>query len=296
MDILPQLLVNSLITGSMYALATLGLALTYGLSKVLNFAHGHLMMLGAYFFYLYSIVLGLSLAPVIIFTCLSLMIVGWITMKVFVEPFLRFNPLLSFVTTLALASILEASVSIAFGVNVKSLQIDASYESLSFGSIYITPLQILIIIIAIILFCIVAFIVHASSLGRKIRALAQNGFAAQAIGINKSAITMGIFSFSVVAAGLAGVMIGAESNLQPTMGNMYTIKAFAIMLLGGLGNLWGAVVGSYILGLVENLSLGISFGEYSLPAGYKDAFAFVIILAVLLFKPRGLFGSRSRSV
>ena len=90
-------------------------------------------------------------------------------------------------------------------------------------------------------------------------------------------------------------MVGYETNLQPTMGGAYTIKAFATMILGGLGNLWGTVLGAYILGLVENLSIGLDFGGYSIPAGYKDAFAFSIILVVLLFKPQGLFRTRTRS-
>ncbi|RIK99786.1 MAG: branched-chain amino acid ABC transporter permease, partial [Proteobacteria bacterium] len=92
------------------------------------------------------------------------------------------------------------------------------------------------------------------------------------------------------------VMVGYETNLQPTMGNAYTIKAFAAMILGGLGNIWGTIAGSYILGLVENLSIGLDFGGYSLPAGYKDAFAFVIILLVLLFKPEGIFRFGARKI
>ena len=79
------------------------------------------------------------------------------------------------------------------------------------------------------------------------------------------------------------------------MGTPYTIKAFAALLLGGLGNFWGTIVGSYALGLIENLSIGLEFGEYSLPAGYKDAFAFMIILVVLIFKPEGIFSKRKRS-
>jgi branched-chain amino acid transport system permease protein len=92
----------------------------------------------------------------------------------------------------------------------------------------------------------------------------------------------------------AGVLVGYETNIQPTMGSSYSIKAFAAMVLGGLGNIWGTVAGAFILGLIENLSIGLDFWGYSLPAGYKDAFAFVVILAVLLFRPHGLFGTRSR--
>ena len=83
-------------------------------------------------------------------------------------------------------------------------------------------------------------------------------------------------------------------SLTPTMGSSYSLKAFAAMILGGLGNIWGTVAGAFILGLVENLSIGLDFGGYSLPAGYKDAFAYAIILCVLLFRPQGLFGTAER--
>ena len=89
-------------------------------------------------------------------------------------------------------------------------------------------------------------------------------------------------------------MIGFETNLQPTMGQSYTIKPFAAMVLGGTGNVWGAVAGAYLLGLIENLSIGLNLGAFSLPAGYKDAFAYLLILLVLLFKPEGIFRPRAR--
>ena len=104
-----------------------------------------------------------------------------------------------------------------------------------------------------------------------------------------------MFIIGTMLAAYAGVLVGYETNLQPTMGNAYTIKAFAAMILGGLGSVWGTVIGAYILGFVENMAIGLDFGGYSLPAGYKDAFAFIIILCVLLVRPQGLFGSRTRS-
>jgi len=99
---------------------------------------------------------------------------------------------------------------------------------------------------------------------------------------------------SAILAGYAGVLVGYETNIQPTMGGTYSIKAFAAMILGGLGNMWGTVAAAFLLGLIENLSVGIDLGGYSLPAGYKDAFAFLIILVVLLCRPQGLFGTALR--
>lgn len=127
------------------------------------------------------------------------------------------------------------------------------------------------------------------------RSLSENSSASQALGVNDKLVTYGVFITGMLLATYAGVLIGYETNLQPTMGNAYTIKAFAAMILGGLGNIWGTVLGSFFLGLVENLSIGLQFGDYSIPAGYKDAFAFMIILLVLMFKPEGLFTRRRRA-
>ena len=139
-----------------------------------------------------------------------------------------------------------------------------------------------------------AFLIHSTGFGRTIRAVSEHPEAAEALGINGPRLTSIVFSAGVLLAAFAGVLVGFETNLQPTMGSSYTIKAFACMCLGGLGNLWGALAGSYLLGLIENLAIGIDFGPYSLPAGYKDAFAFAIILLVLLFRPQGLFSKATR--
>lgn len=294
MEILPQLIVNALIAGSIYALASSGLSLTYGLLGILNFAHGHLMMVGAYAFYFAVVDHAQGLVSGSAFVILSMTLLSIIAFKVFVMPFLRFSFFLPFVSTLALSTMLESLVSIFFGVNVKSLTAGLEIRSIEFWGIFITPIQILIIFSAVILLSVLAFIIHSTSLGRRVRALASYDYAAQAIGISRTRIVFSVFLVGTLMASYAGILVGYETNLQPTMGNAYTIKAFAAMILGGLGNIWGTVLGSYILGFIENLSIGLDLGPYSIPAGYKDAFAFLIILLVLLFRPQGLFNKEAR--
>lgn len=294
MEILPQLLINALIAGSIYALASSGLALTYGLLRILNFAHGHLMMVGAYCFYALLTFANLSIAEAALGTIVFSIAFGSLCLWVFILPFSKYSFLLTFVTTIALSSILEASVSMLFGVNVKSLSVGGGSESIQIGSVYITPIQIIIITSALLLLSILSVVIHASPFGRKIRALSENPYAAESLGVNKTQVSYCLFILGTIIAAYAGILVGYETNMQPTMGASYTIKAFAAMILGGLGNLWGTVAGSYILGLVENLSIGLEFGGYSIPAGYKDAFAFFIILLVLLVRPEGLFSHRRR--
>ena len=294
-SLFPQLIVNSLITGSLYALIAIGLSLNYGLLRVLNFAHGHMMMVGAYGYYYFSQQQELGLVTSAMGTLGVAMVLAAVTLVVFIRPFLRYSTQLTLVTTLALGTMLESIVSLLFGVNVKSIM-GYGGESLEIGSVFVTPIQIGIIISSLVVLSLVAFLIHGTSLGRAVRAVRESPTAAQSLGISQRMVTGGVFLLATVLACFAGVMVGIETNLQPTMGNSYTMKAFAAMILGGLGNVWGTALGAYILGFIENFSIGLDFWGVSLPTGYKDAFAFVIILAMLLIRPQGLFGVRSRGV
>ena len=294
LEILPQLLVNALIAGSIYALASAGLSLTYGLLKILNFAHGHLMMVGVYFYFFASVQLGWGLPASALFTVFASVLIAISTLQIFVLPFTKYSFMLTLVTTLALSNILEAAISMLFGVNVKSLSPGDAAQSIEYMGVYITPIQIIIIVSALVILSALAFVIHSTSIGRRIRAFSEDPYAAQSLGISKRAVSYTVYITGTLLAAYAGILVGYETNMQPTMGGAYTIKAFAAMILGGLGNVWGTVVGSYILGLIENLSIGLDFGGYSIPAGYKDAFAFMIILFVLLLKPEGLFTRRKR--
>ena len=296
MDILPQLLVNAIIAGSIYALASAGLCLTYGLLRILNFAHGHFMMVGAYVFYAFTVEHSAGFTLASCGTTVVMLILAVATLQIFIQPFTAYSFMLPFVTTLALAAILEAAISIIFGVNVKSLSSGWGVESIELWGVYVTPIQIIIISSAVVIMAVMGFVVHRTSFGRKIRCISENKYAAESLGIGQFKVSFIVFGLAVLLAAYAGIMVGFETNMQPTMGGAYTIKAFAAMILGGLGNVWGTVAGSYILGLLENLSIGLDFWGYSLPAGYKDAFAFLIIVLVLLFRPQGIFNLQGRKV
>ncbi|MCB0338459.1 MAG: branched-chain amino acid ABC transporter permease, partial [Bdellovibrionales bacterium] len=231
---------------------------------------------------------------VIIFTIGSLYFISLCSIKVCVSPFLKYNTFLVLVTTLALGMVFEGIVSLLFGVQVESLPATEWNTSIDWNGLYITPLQVFIISITIISVCTLAYLMHSSSIGRKIRAISEHPSAAQALGANYTLATELSFVIGALMAGTAGVLIGFDTSLQPTMGTVYTIKAFAAMMLGGLGNIWGAIIGAYLLGLVENISIGLDLGAYSIPAGYRDSFAFLLIVGVLIIRPQGLFGEKVR--
>lgn len=308
MDIIGQLIINSLISGSLYALASAGPALTYGLLRTLNFAHGHIMMLGAYIvlavhvdhessFITARLMNGeLGWAETSIVVLLASMLLGWLTLAVFVEPFAKFHSLLALVSTLAFATILESLVALACGVNVRSLSVGGIGQSIQWGGMYITPLQIGIIVTAVVVLGALGVVIELTGFGRVAKSLSEHPHAAQTLGVSAGKIHLAVFILSTLLGMLAGILVGYETNLQPTMGNAYTIKAVSAMILGGLGSVWGTIIGSYVLGFVENFAVGLDFGPYSIPSGYKDAFAYLIILLVLLVRPQGLFGRKGRSV
>jgi branched-chain amino acid transport system permease protein len=295
MEILPQLIINSLISGSMYALVSASLALTFGLLRILNFAHGQFLMLGAYLFYLFLEKLEMNFWLSILACLGTTIVIASITLKIFITPYLQYSYMLPMLTTLALATILESLVAIFLGVDVKSFSSLTTTNPIEFYSITITPIQIFIIVSSLVILSLLAIVVHLTSLGRKIRAASESQYACQALGINYTKLSYLVFTVSTILSVFAGVTIALETNLQPTMGATYTIKAFAAMVLGGLGNVWGTVIGAYCLGFIENICIGLDFGQYSLPAGYKDSFAFMIILLILLFKPQGIFNQKLRT-
>lgn len=296
LDILPQLLVNALISGSLYALMSSGLALTYGLLKILNFAHGHMMMFGAYLllYFLeaqeYSFLLAMS--------CVFICLIGFsmLVYNSFVRPFTKYELILTLVTTIALSNMLEAIIAMWFGVNVQSYPSIFGFDSYEYFGIFITKTQLIIIGSAFFGLIFLAILIHQTPFGRVVRALSEDSYAAQSLGISRQRNTYIVFVLGVLLAAYAGIMLGFETNLSPTMGGTFTIKCFAAMVLGGLGNLWGTVLGSYLLGLLENLVVGVDINGLSIPAGYKDAVSFLVILLVLLFFPQGLFNRKRRQV
>lgn len=296
MSIYPQLIVNSVITGSIYALAAAGLALTYSVFGILNFAHGHIMMCGAYAFLYFYVILNLGSVHALLLSMAVMAVLANLILRLFIRPFLNYSPLLTLITTLALSTMLESVVSVLFGVNVKSLNRGAHPESWQLAGVFITPLQAAIVAGTFLIMSASAVIIHHTTAGRRIRAVFENPRASEALGINRRSLGSAVFTVACLVTACAGILIGMENSVYPTMGNSYTIKVFAAMILGGLGNIWGTILGSYALGFIENFAIGIEIGGYALPAGYKDAFSYCIILLVLLFSPGGLFGLRKRRV
>lgn len=296
MGLILQLAINALITGSIYALVAVGLSLSYLSFRVLNFAFGQTVMVGAYLYYLCYSTFGLTALQSICVLALVAPFFSTVVYYLFIKPFQGHAPLLGFTATLALGLMLEAAVAMLFGVDVKNVSSSLAEQPFFSETVHMTALQALMVGLSVVFLLLVSAMLQQTPIGRRLRASFESPKMSQASGI--SIIREGLISFSISTflAFTAGVCLAFETNIQPWMGQLIGIKGFAAMVLGGLTNLWGALIGAFLLAGIEHFGIGLEFGNFSIPAGYKDAFSFLIILFVLMFFPTGIFSGRLRRV
>lgn len=286
---LAQQIVNGLVSGAIYALFALGFNLIFGVQKVLNLAHGGVFMAGAFIAY-YAVIIGL---PFWVALVLAMVACGLISVLIDV---LGFQPLRQ-----------RSHVDAEFGAIVVSIGVDLILASIAqrlsdtkvlsfpfdtfpvqffraFG-LRISLLQVTIVLLVVVLLVALVLYLKRTSFGRQIRAVAINERAAALLGVNARAVYFQTFFVAGGMAGLAGVLIGLSFNsVHFLMGEPYMLKAFVVVVLGGLGNLPGAVAASLLLGIMQTMSVAY------LPAGLSDTLIFSTLFIVLLFWPNGLFG------
>lgn len=284
MELFAQLLVNGLIAGAIYALAAVGYNMVYGALKFINFAHGSVAMVGAY------IVLALALSGLhlhLVFAfCLSMVLtalLGGIIERVAYRPLRRAPKLAPLTTAVAASFVLDAAVMIIFGADIKTFNLPVR-RGFQVGPVFITPIQCIIIVCSLFFMVCLYFLLTHTKLGKAIRAVADDISLAEISGMNSNLIISAVFAIGSALAAASGALIGMDTNLQPTMGFIITVKAFAAVVLGGLGNVYGAIVGGYLIGIAENL------GVWYIPPVWKDTIAYGILILMLFFRPAGIFG------
>lgn len=288
-----QLLINALIAGSFAALMAGGLSLVYGVLQVFNLALGQLALVGGYttwwFYHEAHLPLPLSIAGGVVVAA----IVTWISFELFVAPYYQRHRFLPLVTTIALSMILDGLILLLFQEHPRSILEGAKRQLPVFGAT-ISVEQIALIALTVVTLCFVAWMLHATRYGRAIRATVQHPSAAQSLGINAALLHRVLFVISGVLAAFAGIYIGIDQSLTPVLGFPITIKAYAALIAGGKNSLWGTIAAAYVIALLEQLAVGVSWFGYYIPAGYQSAVALIVIIIVLLFRPQGIFGSRIR--
>ncbi|TJZ69036.1 branched-chain amino acid ABC transporter permease [Chitiniphilus eburneus] len=304
MDIFIQQLINGLIVGSIYALIALGYTMVYGIMQLINFAHGEIVMIGA----MVTITcinllldLGVQLpGPLLLLAGLLMaipvsMLLGFTIERVAYRPLRRAPRLAPLITAIGLSIVLQQLAMLIWGRNYRPFPSILPTKVHDFYGAAITDLQIAIFILAFLLMGGLFFLIERTKLGRAMRATSQNPDVAGLMGVNINTVISMTFVIGSALGAVAGVMVAANyDQAHAYMGFMIGLKAFTAAVLGGIGNLAGAVVGGILLGLIESLGSGY-LGDLTggfLGSNYKDIFAFVVLIAVLIFRPSGLMGER----
>jgi branched-subunit amino acid ABC-type transport system permease component len=276
-----QLILNGVIAGSVYALFAVGLTMVYGVFRFINFAHGELIAWGAYLTLLFFHFLPFSIAVI---PAIALTIVLGIGQDRFVYgPLRKQGRITLLIASIGLSYLLRNALRLIWGSDLQTYGFEA-VRGLSFGPFSITRTQLAMVVAALLFLAFLHAVLRFTLLGKSLRAAADNMELAEIMGINMKRVGTTVWSLSAVFAGVGGVLIGLDTSLEPMMGLTNLIKSFAAVLLGGAGNVWGALLGGLVIGIAENL--GVAFFS----PGYKDAVSFVLIVLLLLFRPAGIFG------
>lgn len=302
MDIFIQQIINGLVLGSIYALVALGYTMVYGILGLINFAHGEVVMIGA----LTALsAIGLLVpaglpGPVVVLAGLLIaipvcMAVGFTVERVAYRPLRNAPRLAPLITAIGMSIVLQQLAMIGWGRNYHTFPplLPTAPHQL-FGAA-ITDLQIIIVLTAALLMAALVWLVSRTRLGRAMRATAENPAVARLMGVDVDRVISFTFVLGSGLAAVAGVMVAANYSIAHyAMGFMLGLKAFTAAVLGGIGNLGGAMLGGLLLGIIESLAAGY-IGDLTggfLGSHYKDVFAFFVLILVLVFRPSGLMGEK----
>ncbi|MGZ4807716.1 MAG: branched-chain amino acid ABC transporter permease [Thermoanaerobaculia bacterium] len=284
MAIFVQALISGILIGGVYALIGIGLTIIFGVMRVINFAHGDLLMVGMYATYYLFTLLHVDPFLSIVITIPLMFLFGALLQKVLINRILSAKPQNQILLTIGLGLIMSNTVMLAFTSDYKILTTKYSSSSVSILGISISsPLAISFGITVAITAALSWFLLKTNT-GQAIRATAQDREAATLMGINVRRMSIIAFGLGSALAGTAGALIAPTYYIFPQVGSIFTLKAFVITVLGGMGSVIGAMLGGVLIGMAESIG-GAYFGS-----GWKEVVVFVLFLLVLLFKPSGLLG------
>jgi branched-subunit amino acid ABC-type transport system permease component len=279
-----QLVLNGVIAGSIYALFAVGLTMVYGVFRFINFAHGELIAWGAYLVLLlinppFSVPLYLAVLPALLVT----MAIGVGQDRYVYQPLIHGNRITLLIASIGVSYLLRNTIRLIWGSDLMTYGI-RPVRGIQFAGLSITPTQILMIGAAVFFLGALYFLLTRTMLGKSLRAVADNMELAAVMGINMKKVSLTVWILASLFAGAGGFLLALDTNLEPLMGMTNMIKAFAAVLLGGAGNVWGALLGGLFIGIAENV--GVAFFS----PGYKDFISFALIFLLLILRPKGIFG------
>ena len=282
-----QAVINGLLTGALYALVGMGLALIFGVMRIVNFAHGAFMMLGMYVTYVLFTRTGISPYALFVVTGLALFAFGYAVYFALLRPIHGQSDFMQILLTMGIGLICSDAVLLIFGADYHQINIPLQDRNFRFGQqISVNAPWVVSFAIAVGLALALYLFVMRTMTGRAARAIAQNRYAAPLMGINVFRVQAISFAVGSAAAGIAGALLLPVFYLYPGVGDQFTLKAFVMVVLGGMGSIVGAALAGLVLGVVENLTSLYWGNEWAL------AVDFAIFLLVLSLKPSGIFGKQ----
>lgn len=286
-----QNLSNGILIGAVYALVGIGLTLVFGVMRTINFAHGDFVVLGMYFAVIFNSLLGWDPYFSLLLAIPLGFIFGILIQKLILSKVVNSSPETMMLTTLGISLVIGNILLLTFGGEPKSVQVSYASSTIQFGSVRISIVLLLSGLATLLVTSALYILLNKTEIGRAIRATSENRIGAEIVGINTKKIHSLVFGIGVALAFSAGVTLIPLLFVAPiTTGALFTVKAFVITVLGGLGNIGAAIAGGLLLGIVEVM------GAAYITSSYRDAYGLLAFLVVLLLKPEGLFGKSVKRV
>lgn len=286
---LAQQLVNGLTLGSMYALVAIGFSMIYGIVRLINFAHGDIVMVGAFTTVGLVTLGGLPWPMIALAVMIAGALVGMTIDTIAFRPLRGAPQVTGFITSLAVSIFIQNLAILVLSPQPRNFLFpDFMRQRLQLGPASLGVIDLLIVVVTLLLMAALVLLVKRTRLGMAMRATAENAEVARLMGINVNRAILAAFAIGSALAAVSGLMWGGKyGQIDPLLGFLPGLKAFVAAVIGGVGSIPGAMLGGYILGLAEVLFVGLLPAEYS---GYRDAFVFGLLILVLLVLPNGLFG------
>lgn len=283
-----QQLINGIMLGASYSLVAIGYTLIFGVLNLLYFAHGEVFMVGA-FVGLYMVVLAnANIYVALVGAMIACGALGMLAVFAAVRPVSKDYPLAQLISSIGVTIVLQNMAIYIFGGQQVAFPETIKQELYRIGPVTISSVQIFILVVALVLMVFLWLFIERSKMGRAIRATAENHETAALLGVNVNRVVLVTFIIASSIAGVAGVLDGLKnSNVSPFMGLEVAVKGLVVMLLGGLGNVTGAMIAGLLLGMVEILSAAY------IGTTERDFVTFAILILILLYRPSGLFGTRT---
>jgi neutral amino acid transport system permease protein len=278
--------VNGLVAGSYFALGAIGLTLVYGILKLVNFAHGDMLTFGAYVAFLFNVTIGMPLALALVFAIAATAAVGVLLELGMWRPMRKQGAgmLQLLLMAIGLAFVLRNAIQIVAGTSPRALDVNVT-TSIDFLGLSIGRTELIVLVTALVVLSAVALMLRFTSIGRQMRALSDNFELAETTGIDTGRVVLFTWVLAAGLAGLAGVMVvAATGSLTPNTGFFILLAMFASVVLGGIGNAFGALAGGLVLGLSQE------WATLVIEARWKVAISFLVLILVLIIRPQGIFG------